>query len=101
VRIAIEVEGGAVTNVLCDDSSAQLIVIDHDWDEGIKVGYHGTNGGTTELDELLEKMTTEVHKDGWCQSCEKITDHIQDPRDGWWRCSVEGCEAESSEQEPE
>ena len=43
----------------------------------------------------------EVQKLGWCQSCEEKTLHIQDPRDGWWRCSVQGCEAESQELTPE
>ena len=59
------------------------------------------------LSELLRKEApenetpAEVQKLGWCQSCESMTLHTQDPRDGWWRCSVPGCEAESQELTPE
>lgn len=48
---------------------------------------------TPEGDEILRRA--------WCQSCEEITLHIQDPRDGWWRCATEGCEADSKELTPE
>ena len=46
-------------------------------------------------------IAPEGRKIGWCQSCEAITLHIQDPRDGWWRCAVPDCEAESQELTPE
>lgn len=42
-------------------------------------------------------MQEEERQLAWCQSCEEITLHIQDPRDGWWRCATTDCEAESQE----
>ena len=48
-----------------------------------------------------EENHTVASKMGWCQSCEEKTMHLQDPRDGWWRCAVPGCEAESQELTPE